>query len=76
MEKIKFGIQLIILMLAFPVLLLTEIRQADQEMKRNQQEKKEMMEANKPVAEETFKKAGPVSGLTLMPGDKLMVVNI
>ncbi|MBL0183864.1 MAG: hypothetical protein IPP96_16885 [Chitinophagaceae bacterium] len=34
MEKIKFGIQLTILMLAFPVLFVTEIKQADEDMKK------------------------------------------
>jgi len=76
MEKIKFGIQLTILMLAFPVLFVTEIKQADKELKKNQLEKQELMEAKKPENSEALKRSAPVSDLTVMPGSKLMVVNI
>jgi len=76
MEKIKFGIQLAILMLAFPVLFVTEIKQGDQEMKKNQQEKQELIEAKKPETSEALKKPAPVSDLNMIPGSKLMPLNI
>lgn len=76
MKKVKFGIQLAILMLAFPVYFLTEMKRADQDMKKKQPEKQELIDGKKAEAGEAAKKATPVSETSMMPGSKLMVVNI
>lgn len=76
MKKVKFGIQLTILMLAFPVYFLTEMNRADQEMKKKQPEKQEQIDIKKAEASEAVKRTTPVSETTMMPGSKLMVVNI
>lgn len=76
MEKIKFGVQLLILMLAFPVWFVTEMKQADQEMKKSHAEKQQIIDVKKSGTEEAMKKGSPVSTVTMVPGSKLMFVNI
>jgi hypothetical protein len=56
MEKLKFGIQLMVLLLAFPVWFIAEMKQADKAMKKNQPEKLEIIDAKKPVATDKLKK--------------------
>jgi hypothetical protein len=74
MEKIKFGIQLTILMLAFPVLLVTEMKKADNDLRN--QKKLEMMEQQQTGSNEILQKKASFSGLTMIPDFKLMPANI
>ena len=76
MKKVKFGIQLVILMLAFPVYFLIEMNRADQDIKKKQPEKQELIDVKKAEAREALKKNIPVSETTMMPGYKLVIVNI
>lgn len=56
MEKLKFGIQLVILLLAFPVWFVAEMKQADKALQKNQPKKVEVIDAKKPVATDKVKK--------------------
>lgn len=76
MEKIKFGIQLTILMLSFPVLFITEMKMAGRDMEKSKQEKQKLIEVNKPESSVMLKRLTPHSSLTMMPGFNLMPVNI
>jgi len=74
MEKIKFGIQLTALMLSFPVWFMFEMKDADLAMKKNRYNN----EVTLPVKnqEAGLKKETAVSGLTVLPGSKLIETNI
>ena len=76
MEKLKFGIQLVILLLAFPVWFVAEMKQADKAMQKNQPEKLEIIDAQKPVASDKLKKDIGYIEFVAMPFAKIIVTGI
>ncbi|HRI25568.1 MAG TPA: hypothetical protein PLZ45_12895 [Ferruginibacter sp.] len=76
MQKLKFGIQLTALMLAFPLWFMAEMKLADRDMKKNQPEKQESVEIKKEEAGKTASKASPVSDISLLPGSAMINVTI
>jgi len=49
MEKIKFGLQVMVLLLALPVWFIAEIKQADKIIKQNRQDNIEIIDVKKRV---------------------------
>ena len=76
MEKLKFGIQLVILLLAFPVWFVAEMKQADKAMQKNQPEKQEIIDKKKPVATDKQKKDIGHIEFVAMPFAKIIVTGI
>ena len=74
MEKLKFGIQIMFLLLAFPVWFVAEVKQADREMKKAQLEKPSTIEIKKTVSTDKTKDAD-ISGMMTIPFSKLMFTN-
>lgn len=76
MQKLKFGIQIAALILAFPLWFLAEMKEADREMKKSQTDRQELIETKKTEDAEALKKSTTVSETSLLPSSQLMVVNI
>ncbi len=76
MQKLKFGIQITALILAFPLWFLAEMKEADREMKKNQIEKQDLIETKKAEDAAIQKKSTAASEVIIMPDSRLMVVNI
>jgi hypothetical protein len=73
MQKLKFGIQLSLLMLSFPLYFLTEMKKADEDLKRKQPKQQQQPDVKKAGA--AIKKMSPVAELTLIPGSVGLFVN-
>ena len=74
MEKIKFGIEITVLILAFPVLFFIEMHQAENEIKGNQLNKAQTIEIEKIVATGKVKDVAS-SEFTATQFSKLMITN-
>ncbi len=75
MEKIKFGIQLVILLLAFPVWFVFEMQKADRIEKRNQVDNIEVIDAKKITGNDKPKKVLGSVRLSAMAFSKFVIVN-
>jgi len=75
MEKIKFGLQVLVLLLALPVWFITEIKQADKVIKQNRQHNIEVIDAKNPVAHDAQKEVASNLKLEAMHFSKLVFTN-
>ena len=75
MQKLKFGIQISALILAFPLWFLAEMKLADRDMQKEMQ-KKEIIEKQQTRDQESSGKLAPVSDVSMIPGSTQVVGNI
>lgn len=75
MQKLKFGIQISALILAFPLWFLAEMKLADRDMQKEMQ-KKEIIEKQQTRDQESSGKLDPVSDVSMIPGSTQVVGNI
>lgn len=75
MQKLKFGIQISALILAFPLWFLAEMKLADRDMQKEMQ-KKEIIEKQQTRDQESSGKLAPASDVSMIPGSTQVVGNI
>lgn len=75
MQKLKFGIQISALILAFPLWFLAEMKLADRDMQKEMQ-KKEVIEKQQTRDQESSGKLAPVSDVSMIPGSTQVVGNM
>ncbi|HNJ96022.1 MAG: hypothetical protein U0T79_02545 [Ferruginibacter sp.] len=75
MQKLKFGIQISALILAFPLWFLAEMKLADRDMQKEMQ-KKEVIEKQQTRDQESSGKLAPASDVSMIPGSTQVVGNI
>ncbi|HNG64423.1 MAG TPA: hypothetical protein PLK54_11745 [Ferruginibacter sp.] len=75
MQKLKFGIQISALILAFPLWFLAEMKLADRDMQKEMQ-KKEIIEKQQTRDQESSGKLAPASDVSMIPGSTQVVGNM
>ncbi len=75
MQKLKFGIQISALILAFPLWFLAEMKLADRDMQKEMQ-KKEVIEKQQTRDQESSGKLAPASDVSMIPGSTQVVGNM
>ncbi|HMK04002.1 MAG TPA: hypothetical protein VK489_07425 [Ferruginibacter sp.] len=75
MEKIKFGVEVMVLLLALPVWFIVEVKQADKVIEKNRTHNIDVIDVKKPVHDDGQKQVAADLKFATMHFSKLMFTN-